>query len=179
MAPPLSLIWWLWVSLFVSLVVVDLQLTWAWVGVGFDDGGDCGFWRRWRSAWWRSVGGEIGVAKINGWRDQWIGFWFYYEFWFLILQWILSFDFAIDFGWMAKLGFDLAQKEWYRWWIGIFLGLWQVWGHGCGCLEVVWLRGWLLCDESDRETEIRKERDIICLLFYCIIYIILMSGIVK
>ena len=53
------------------------------------------------------------------------------------------------------------------------LGLWWVWGHGGGCLEVVWLKGWLLCDESDRETEIRKERDIICLLFDCIIYIIL------
>ena len=34
-------------------------------------------------------------------------------------------------------------------------------GHGGGCVEVVWLRGWLLCYESDRETTIRKERDII------------------
>ena len=59
------------------------------------------------------------------------------------------------------------------------LGLWQVWGYNGGCLEVVWLRGWLLCGESDKETKIRKERDIICLLFDCIIYIILMCSIVK
>ena len=148
-----------------------------WV-VGFDDGGDwLRFWWDWRRcdnggdrhgadrwvarlAWRRSVGGKIGGLGFD-------------------FAWVLSFDFAIDFDWMARLGFDFAQREWHRWWIGILLGLWRVWGYNGGCLEVVWLRGWLLCGESDKETKIRKERDIICLLFDCIIYIILMCCIVK
>ena len=131
--------------------------------MGFDNGGDrCGF--RWDQHGCDN-GGDRWVARSVD--------------WVLILLWILSFDFAIDFGWMARLGIDFAQREWHRWWIGILLGLWRVWGHDGGYLEVVWLRGWLLWGESDRETEIRKERDIICLLFDCIIYIILMCWIVK
>ena len=61
----------------------------------------------------------------------------------------LGFDFAMNFGWMARLGIDFAQRERHLWWIGILLGLWQVWDQSGGCLEVVWLRGWLLCSESD------------------------------
>ena len=154
-----------------------------------------GFWQRWRL--WVLTTMEIGVSfdeigvgvtmvgidkvEIDGWRD-WHGrdWWVVRSVdWVLTLLWILSFDFAIDFGWIARLGFDFAQREWHWWWFGILLGLWWVWGHGGGCLEVVWLKGWLLCDESDRETEIRKERDIICLLFDCIIYIILICWIAK
>ena len=44
---------------------------------------DVGF-DEWVVQWWRSVGGEIGGS---------------------------SFDFAMNFGWMARLGFDFAQRE--------------------------------------------------------------------
>ena len=155
---------------------LGLWLTWAWVGVGFDNSGSWVLTTVVIGLGFDEIGVgvttvEIGVVQIDGWwdcrgGDRWIGFLFFYEFWVLILLWILSFDFAIDFGWMARLGFDFAQREWHRWWIGILLGLWRVWVYGGGCLEVVWLRGWLLCGESDKETEIRKERDIICLLFW-------------
>ena len=50
----------------------------------------------------------------------------------LILLLILSFDFAIDFGWMARLGFDFAQRKgWY--FVGIVAGLgsrWWMFGGG-------------------------------------------------
>ena len=33
--------------------------------------------------------------------------------------------------------------DWFMGWY--LLGLWWVWGHGGWCVEVVWMRGWLLC----------------------------------
>ena len=54
--------------------------------MGFDNGGDRRGGDQWvaRLVWRRLVSGEIDGS---------------------------GFDFAIDFGWMARLGFDFAQRE--------------------------------------------------------------------
>ena len=92
----------------------------------------------------------------------------------------------IDFYLLGLDGLDVAMI----WWFFFFFSL--IWVFGGQWAMVAWWAWWWWCGDDwaiwllregqrlrKAGTEMRERREIICLLFYCIIFIILVCSIIK